>query len=115
MITEEAFVINMASQNNEKKVFDWDKAARLIVERKPEEADAGLHSDWEWTGGTIYENGKPVMDSYTYLSSTWATPELDLDGEIIDCFVMESETEWGSGTKWPKSALQILRGEKEEV
>lgn len=90
-------------------VFDWDRAARLIRERKPERASAGLRSDWEYTGGTIYEDGKPVMDDYTYLASTWAVPELDMDGDIVECFRMEHEVPgWNSKTKWPKSALDIL-------
>ena len=90
-------------------VFDWDKAARLIKKKKPNIASAGLSGDWEWTGGEIFKNGEPVTDSYTYLASIWATPELDLDGDIIPCYKMKDETEWGSDTKWPKSALKILK------
>lgn len=109
MNTLAAFVMGEANRGKERMVFDWDKAAELIKERKPEHASAGLRSDWECTGGTIYENGKPVMDDYTYLASTWAVPELDLDGDVVECYRMEHEApEWGSGTKWPKSALEIL-------
>jgi hypothetical protein len=91
-------------------VFDWVKAARLIVEKKPREASAGLENDWEWTGGLIYKDGAPVPkdDTYTYLASTWATPELDLDDELIDCYVMEGETDWNQSTYWPQVALDIL-------
>jgi len=94
-------------------VFDWDKAARIIKERKPLVATAGLKNDWEWTGGVIYEHGEIVKDSYTYLASLWATPELSIDGEIIDCFVYEDECshDWDAETKWPPSALKILKGE----
>lgn len=94
------------------KVFDWHKAAKLIRQRKPKIASAGLSQDWEWTGGRIWENGKPVArhDTYTYLASTWATPELDMDGEIRDCFVMKHKSPgWGEGTYWPQSALDILK------
>jgi hypothetical protein len=95
-------------------VFDWHKAAQLIKERKPQVASAGLQSDWEWTGGDIYKNGKPIPRSqtYAYLASTWATPELDMDGKVIPCFLMESETPkgaWGSSTYWPPSARKILK------
>ena len=100
--------MGVANRGNTKRVFDWDKAARLIKERKPKCAAAGLGGDWEWTGGDIYKNGEIVTDDYTYLSSTWAIPELDLDGEIIPCWIWETETEWNSGTKWPKSAKNIL-------
>lgn len=108
MDTAKALLMGMQNRGKEMKVFDWDNAARIIAERKPEYAAAGLRGDWEYTGGTIYENGKPVHDDYTYLASTWATPELDIDGEIVECYVMEHDTEWDSDTKWPESALKIL-------
>lgn len=110
-----ALAMGEVNRGKEKKVFDWDEAARLIRERKPELACAGLRGDWKYTGGTIYEDGKPVMDDYTYLSSTWAVPELDIDGEIIDCYRMEHEAPgWDSDTKWPQSALDILSAEEME-
>ena len=103
-----AFAMGEAHRDCELMVFDWDKAARLIKERKPELARAGLENDFEWTGGTIWENGKPVKDDYTYLSSTWATPILELDYEEIPCYIMEHETNWDCDTKWPESALAII-------
>jgi len=111
MDTLSAFAMGEANKDKELMVFDWEKAARLIKERTPQKASAGLQSDWEWTGGVIYQEGKPVSqeDTYTYLASTWATPELDIDGEVIDCFKMQHEVpEWGSDTYWPDSALKIL-------
>lgn len=113
MDTMSAFARGEANCGKPMMVFDWDKAAREIVARGAKSASAGLHSDWEYTGGEIFRAGEPVTDSCTYLSSTWATPELKIDGETIDCFRVESETDgWGSGTKWPESALKILRGEQ---
>jgi hypothetical protein len=97
------------------KVFDWDKAATLIKEKDAKFASAGLSGDWEYTGGLILEDGSPNFDDYTFLASTWATPELVIDGEFIDCYVMESQTEWDSGTKWPQSALDILHGSEKEA
>lgn len=93
------------------KVFDWDKAARLIKERKPDVASAGLGGDWNWTGGDIYRDGAPVPSekTYTYLASVWATPELDMDGDVVACWVsMAEKPEWDAGTYWPDSALAIL-------
>ena len=81
MDTLQAIMINASTPNGNGKVFDWDKAAKIIKERRPKTASAGLSEDWEWTGGTIYENGKPVKNEYTYLASRWATPILILDGE----------------------------------
>lgn len=109
MDTIRAFMMGEANRGRELMVFDWEKAARLIAERKPSTASAGLSGDWEWTGGDIWRDGGPVIDDYTYLASTWATPEIDIDGEVIDCFRMQSATPgWGSDTKWPQSALEIV-------
>lgn len=106
-----AFMIGEANRGKEMMVFDWLKAAQLIVERKPSEARAGLQSDWEWTGGSIFADGKiiPKDETYTFLASTWATPELELDGEVMDCFRMESEVPgWDAYTYWPDEAMAIL-------
>lgn len=112
MDTALAFVLGEENRGNPERVFDWDKAAKIIKERKPDYASAGLLEDWEWTGGVIYENGKPNKSEYTYLSSTWATPVLIIstedDIEKIECWVWENETNWNAKTKWPKSALDIL-------
>lgn len=100
--------------SNSKKVFDWNKAARLIREQKPVEARAGLKEDWFWTGGTICRSGEVVTDDNTYLASSWATPVLLLDdGDFLDCFVGSGETDWTAETKWPMSALEILLGVNE--
>ena len=106
-----AFAMGEANRGCELMVFDWDKAAQLIKEHRPDYASAGLRSDWEWTGGVIYEDGEPA-DNYTYLASTWAIPELSLDGEIIECYKMQHEApDWDAHTKWPESAMKILKRE----
>lgn len=106
-----AFAMGKANRGKELMVFDWDKAARIIKERKPETAYAGLRGDWENTGGMIYRNGAPVETEYTYLASTLAVPELDIDDDTIECYRMHSEVpDWGPKTKWPRSALAILAG-----
>lgn len=118
MRTEAAWAMAEANRGKEMMVFDWDKAAQLIRDNKPEYAAAGLQSDWEWTGGDIY-NGNPIPreDTYTYLASIWATPELEMDGGVQDCFIMETEARqrWGdidfAKLYWPQSALDILNGE----
>lgn len=104
-----AFAMGEMNRGKELMVFDWDKAARLIKERKPDYADAFLELDREWTGGCIYLNNEPFYDEYTYLASIWAIPTIDIDGEEIPCYKMQSEVpDWGEDTKWPKSALEIL-------
>lgn len=101
------------------KVFDWHKAARLIKESGAMSASAGLSGDWEWTGGEIFAYGKPLLagESYTYLASTWATPELEIEGNLSeDCWCWQSEhPDWGSDTRWPQSALDILAGKEPDV
>lgn len=106
-----ALAMGTANRGKELMVFDWEKAAKIIKKRKAREASAGLRGDWGWTGGDILRDGKPVPqeETYTYLASTWATPELNIDGEIIPCYRMKSKTPgWDSGTYWPDEALKIL-------
>lgn len=115
MNTLDAFVMGEMNCKNVMMVFDWDKAARLIAQRKPRIAMAGLRGDWEFTCGVIYEDGVLVTKDYTFLASTWAVPELDMDGETVECYKMESETpKWDALTKWPKSAVEIYREQLEE-
>lgn len=90
-------------------VFDWVRAAQIIKAYKPKEASAGLEEDWEWTSGRIFVDEKPYTDDYTYLASTWATPQLLLDGKLFDCYVMKNEVpDWNAYTQWPQIALDIL-------
>lgn len=111
MDTMSAFAMGEASRDNPPKVFDWDKAAQLIRERNPKEASAGLAEDWGCTGGDIYRDGAPVPQgqTYTYLTSTWAAPVLQMDGEAVECWMFKKDSPgWDSGTYWPESALAIL-------
>jgi hypothetical protein len=111
METLMAFEIGQKNRDKELMVFDWFKAAELIKKNKNKTASAGLSGDWEYTGGKIYENGKPVPeeDTYVYLASTWAVPQLKIKNKFIDCFLMESKTpNWNEKTYWPEEALKIL-------
>ena len=107
-----AFARGESNRHKPLMVFDWDKAARLIKESGVTEASAGLAGDWDYIGGEILREGKPYMDGYTYLASTWAQPELRLGyGMEQECWKFQSDTpEWDAQTKWPESALTILRG-----
>ena len=111
-----AFAMGEANRGKPLMVFDWNKAARVIKERGATSASAGLSGDWGNTGGEILTDGKPNTTDYTYLASTWATPELNIDGETIDCFIMEDDVpaDWGdtfSDIKWPLSAIEILNAQ----
>ncbi len=121
MDTMAAFAMGEANRGKEQKVFDWDKAAEIIRDKKPVMAIAGLKEDMEWTSGKIYQDGEPVITDYTYLASTWATPviiametESTEDFEVIPCYRMAHEVpHWGAETKWPTSAMDILGKGKE--
>ena len=111
MDTLRAFAMGEANRGKPMMVFDWNKAARLIKERGAKSASAGLSGDWDYTGGEILKEGKPISkdETYTYLASTWATPELEIDGETVECYLMQDDTPgWNSDTFWPESALTIL-------
>lgn len=111
MDTARTFMLGEANRGKEQMVFDWDKAAQIIKEKKPEIASAGLAGDWEYTGGMIWCNDKPYTDDYLYLASTWATPQICIDGYYIDCYKMASETpKWGAHTIWPDSSIKIVNG-----
>jgi hypothetical protein len=108
MDTLAAFALGEKNRNKEEMVFDWDTAARLIKAAQPKVASAGLRDDWEWTAGEIYRDGE-IEKNYTYLASTWAVPELELDGVLQPCFVMKNlAPEWDQHTKWPQSSIDIL-------
>lgn len=121
MNTAQAFAMGFANRGKPLKVFDWEKAARLIRERGAQEASAGLAGDWEYTGGDILRDGQPIprSETYTYLASTWATPEIEIDGEVYDCYRIETDVpaSWLVSTTdmaaiyWPEPALAVLRGE----
>lgn len=107
----EAFQRGKATIGKEPKVFDWIKAAEIIRDSKVIFASAGLSDDWEWTGGDIFRDGKPLPqnETYTHLASTWAIPELFINGETIECYKMQSETPgWNADTYWPDEALNVL-------
>lgn len=94
-------------------VFDWVEAAQRIKAAGATEASAGLSGDWDWTGGDILRDGKPIPreETYTYLASTWATPELDIGNGPEPCFKLQDKTPgWDSGTYWPPEALAIMAG-----
>lgn len=97
---------------NKFKTFDWDKAAQIIKEKLKTNpnllAEAGLQEDWEYTGGTIFEDGKPDSDSYTYLSSNWAIPTLIVDNEEIPCYTEDENTRFTEKSKWDEISLKIL-------
>lgn len=91
--------------------FDWDKAAEIIKKELVKNpnliAEAGLQGDWDYTGGVIFEKGKPTNENYTFLTSNWAVPTLEIDGLDIPCWIEENER-FKSSSKWDEISLNIL-------
>ena len=116
MRSDLAITLGEAYRGKKKKVFDWDRAARLIKFCHIKEAWAGLEEDWAWTGGQILEDEVPIKGHYTFLSSTWATPVLvDERDNIYRCWCWEDECDWTCDTQWPESAIRIMRDWNEET
>ena len=112
MDTLSAFMRGQASRGEEPMVFDWIKCANLIVAERPKVVSAGLAGDWEYTGGNIWREGKPVPldETYVYLTSTWAQPEIDMDGYVQACYKKQGKTPgWDADTYWPPEAVKIMR------
>lgn len=113
MNTLTAYAAGQAHRTDPLMIFDWDRAARLIREKAAQSASAGLQGDWEYTGGTILRDSEPVTDGGTYLASTWAIPELEIDDDVIECWRLASDSPgWDADTVWPPSAVAILRGKR---
>ena len=104
MNTWAAFAMGEANRGKELMVFDWDKAARLIKERKPKCASAGLRSDWQYTGGTIYEGGKPVMDDKEFYDKYPCVHRAE-DGACAACAYM-CDCGWPEDCKLREEALK---------
>ena len=104
-----ALLRGLTTNEPRKKVFDWNKAANLIIECGADRAYAGLAGDWRCTAGIIWDERKPVLDSYLYLCSHWATPTLQVDGDDYQCWIYQDDSPgWDSRTVWPGCALEIL-------
>ena len=107
----EAFAMAQAHADAPVRVFDWITAAKIIALRKPKIAQAGLAGDWSNTAGIIYTADGIPAEGNTYLASPWATPQLDLDGKRITCWLHKADSPggtWDSETYWPEEAKKIL-------
>ena len=110
--------VDMTPYKDGPRVFDWNGAARRIAQIRPAVAVAGLREDMGATCGLIWEHDMPQKGNYTYLCSEWATPVLvwatreDIENgveHVEECWVFKKDSVWNEHTKWPKSALDILK------
>ena len=103
------------SSGNTYRVFDWQKAARLIHKHMPAIAEAGLAEDWDKTETVIWCDDHPVMGGAASLASVWATPILVMDGLECDCyFVARFEPiGWEGRARWPDNSAKVALGQEE--
>lgn len=84
------------------KKYDFDKAKRIILERKDRVsvASLGMLEDWFWTATPIFEDCEfCIPENYLIAGingSIWATPFLkieyrDSSETFIPCYIGESE------------------------
>lgn len=106
-----AILKGMVSRGNRVKVFDWDKAIDILLEKDPILAYAGLKEDMGWTCGVIWRDGKPNIPSGSYLSSTWATPIIEMDDISVECWSWEDECEYNSGSTWTPELIEKLKAQ----
>lgn len=99
------------SQNRPMMIFDWQKAAKIINERKPSYASAKIDGDDE-TETSIFANGKAIIFNGRpgFVCSHWGEPTLCIDGEEIPCYTYEADEE----EVWPLYALKTLRAQGEK-
>lgn len=87
------------------KTFDWAKAAKIIKETGVAIAYGGLKEDWKYTGGRIFDDGKPTKKTTQYMGSQWATPVLRIKDQVIDCYVEVTDKKQNLNTWWPPEIL----------
>lgn len=92
-------------------LLDWDLVARLIILRRPRKVVAGLEQDWENTAALIWDadiNSSPFVDSgRLYVTSVWAVPGIEMDGEFIQCFAWKKDHP-GWRSEWPADAKRAI-------
>ena len=98
-----------ASRNNPMRYFDWDEAARRIVQANGKNVFVMLDKDRAANCAVIVKEGVVVLDDDDcYQGSTWDIPTLGIDGEEKPCWTMDKQW-FGARAWWPESALQIMR------
>lgn len=107
------FVNGLRHEKNERRVFDWNKAAQILRDRKTLTCKACIIEDYDETVGSILIDGEPALDfKFPYLSSCYGTPCIVFeDCDFVPCWIPQSESpDWTGYTYWPESARCILKG-----
>lgn len=92
--------------------FDWEKAARIIMEQRKMQpdlvAEAGLQGDWSACSCVVYAHGAPIPLEEVYChqwGSTWAEPTLVIGDVAYPCWIHDEQPD----TYWTPEAIAILQ------
>lgn len=98
------------------KVFDFNKALEILMDKKPECAIAGLLEDMNYSACQILNETGLVCES-GYLSSDWATPVLVIDREVFPCWVYDTPSDNPDGFKadsvWKDKHIEKWNGKED--
>lgn len=73
-------LVELVTNSPSKKVFDWDKASKIILENDIRNAEAFLKNQESYTAGCILCEGEAILDSEAYLETYKDIPTLrDMD------------------------------------
>lgn len=105
---------NARRNKNNRKIIEWSKVFKTIIDNNIKNAEVGLSEDFNETKALILVNEtllyppKDTSQYCTYLDSVWATPVLyDIDnGLTYDCY---KEVPYDSDEKF---TIYYLKNEK---
>ena len=81
----DGFLVHHELADDGIKYLNWAKAEKICLEHPEAHIKAGLLEDWDCTSGDIFRCGRWVKDD-VYTCSFWATPVLEVDGELVECW-----------------------------
>lgn len=107
------------------KMFDWDKAMKIINLKHIANASIGLAEDWFFTGQQIIKDGEPYYseeshgDNIRYFAfSDWATPCIyDMDKDVAyECWTERTDKDLHDLThfSWTQDLINKLHGDNNE-
>lgn len=86
-------ICNFIGPFNKYKVLDIDEVIKYIKIRKDEDitVSIGLLEDWYCTNDIVFTKGRIVPNASPQITSTWATPIFDVNGQKIAAWKYSSK------------------------